>query len=190
MWFEQVKEWITWFFSLPLPIAGISIGTAGAFILIIISKTSLGKKMYAKAIAKCEQARTELKTYKDFADNKINELKGEYEEKLQLVSAQNEKLEKLLIAVSENIHNAKVETLVKDYCEKSHEIIAIADVVDDAIIETKEQCVKEAQSVIDEFKEKLQAEYDSKAKELDEQIAKYKEIIGEKVNEIGKETKE
>ena len=184
MWFEQLKEWITWFFSLPLPIAGITVGTACGFLAIIISKTSIGKKMYNKAFAKIDDARAELKKYNEIADNKINELKSEYEEKLQLVNAKNEQLETLLIAISENIHNAKVEKLVKDYCEKSQEYFAIADVVDDAIVETKEQCLNETKGIIDEFKEQLQKEYDEKSKELDELIAKYQELVEVKHNEI------
>lgn len=192
MWFEELKNNIEWFCNLPLPIVGISVGTAFAFLLIIFSKTSLGKKIYSKAVAKVESAVSLLKTYKEDADKKVASLKSEYEEKLQIVNAKNEKLEKLLIAVSENINNKKVKELVDTYCKESKEVIAIADVVDDAIIETKEQCVKETQSIIEEYKEKLQAEFDSKSKELEEQIAKYKELLNEvkeygEVSEITKE---
>lgn len=179
MWFEQVKEWITWFFSLPLPIAGITVGTCGVFLVILFTKTSLGKKLYNKATQKVESAVSELKTYKDYADKKVEELKKVYEEKLQLISAKNEKVEKLLIGISENINNIKVKELVDSYCKESKEIIAIADVVDDAIIETKEQCIKETQSIIEEYKAKLQSEFDAKTKELEEQIAKYKSLIDE-----------
>lgn len=184
MWFEQLKEWITWFFSLPLPIAGITVGTACCFLAIIISKTSIGKKMYNKAFAKIDDARAELKRYNEIADKKINELKSEYEEKLQLVNAKNKALEKFFISVSENINNKKVKELLDTYCEESNKVIAIADVVDDAIVETKEQCLKETKSVIDDFKEQLQKEYDEKSKELDELIAKYQELVEVKDNEI------
>ena len=92
MWFEELKNNIEWFCNLPLPIAGISVGTAFAFLLIIFSKTSLGKKIYSKAVAKVESAVSLLKTYKEDADKKVASLKGEYEEKLQLVNAKNEKL--------------------------------------------------------------------------------------------------
>lgn len=192
MWFEQVKSWIEWFCNLPLPIVGVSVGTAFAFLLIIFTKTSFGKKVYLKAVAKVDNAVSLLKSYKETADKKVEELKSEYEEKLQIVSAENKKLEKLLIAVSENINNKKVKELVDAYCEESKKVIAIADIVDDAVIETKEQYEKQAKGIIDDFKAKLQEEYDAKAKELDEQIAKYKELLNEvkeygEVSEITKE---
>lgn len=192
MWFEELKNNIEWFCNLPLPIVGISVGTAFAFLLIIFSKTSLGKKIYSKAVAKVDNAVSLLKSYKETADKKVEELKCKYEEKLQIVSAENKKLEKLLIAVSENINNKKVKELVDAYCEESKEVIAIADIVDDAVIETKEQYEKQAKGIIDDFKAKLQEEYDVKAKELDEQIAKYKELLNEvkeygEVSEITKE---
>lgn len=188
MWFEQLKEGITWFCNLPLPIAGFTVGSLIVFVAILFTKTSFGKKLYNKALAKVENAISELKTYKGYADKKCEELKATYEEKLQIVSAKNEKLEKLLVAVSENINNVKVKELVDAYNKESKEIIAIADVVDDAIIETKEQAIKETQSIIEEYKAKLQAEFDAKSKELEEQIAKYKELIENgKVSEISKE---
>lgn len=189
MWFEQLKEWITWFFSLPLPIAGVSIGTVGVFLVILFSKTSLGKKLYNKALAKIEKAQEELRTYKNYADKKCDELKSQYEEKLQLVNAKNEKVEKFAIAVSENINNKKVKELVDTYCEESNKVIAIADIVDDAVIEAKEQCYKEAEKVINEFEEKLEEKFKEKEKELEEQIEKYKTLCEVKSNEIGKETK-
>ncbi len=185
---QQVKEWIEWFFNLQLPIVGTSVLTVCIFALVIFSKTSLGKKVYIKAMAEVKSAVSLLKTYKEHADKKVDELKSYYEEKLQLVNAKNEKLEKLLIAVSENINNVKVKELVNAYCEESKEVIAIADIVDDAVIETKEQCIKETQSIIEEYRAKLQAEFDAKSKELEEQIAKYKELIENgKVSEISKE---
>ena len=192
MWFENVKEWFTWFFSLPLPIAGLTAGTVCVFALVIFTKTSFGKKVYLKAMEEVKSAVSKLNEYKDKADKKVDELKKQYEEKLQIAYAKNEKVEKLLIAVSENINNKKVQELVNAYCKESKEIIAIADVIDDAVIETKEQCVAQAQSVIDDFKAKLQAEYDAKSKELEEQIAKYKELTSEvkedaEVSEITKE---
>lgn len=190
MWFESLKEGITWFFSLPLPIAGISVGTAGAFLVILFSKTSLGKKLYNKAMAKIEEAISKLNTYKAHADKEIEELKEYYEEKLQLVNEKNKQLETLLIAISENINNKKVKELVDTYCEKSNEVIAIADIVDDAVIEAKEQCYKEAEKVISEFEEKLEEKFKEKEKELEEQIEKYKTLCEVKSNEIGKETKE
>ena len=190
MWFESLKEGITWFFSLPLPIAGISVGTAGMFLVIIFTKTSFGKKVYNKALAKVDEAVAKLNNYKAHADKEIEELKEYYEEKLQLVDAKNERVEKFAIAVSENINNKKVKELVDTYCEKSNEVIAIADIVDDAVIETKEQCYKEAEKVISEFEEKLEEKFKEKEKELEEQIEKYKTLCEVKSNEIGKETKE
>ena len=71
----------------------------------------------------------------------------------------------------------------------SHNTVEVTGILrDDAVIETKEQCIKETQSIIEEYKAKLQAEFDAKSKELEEQIAKYKEIIENgKVSEISKE---
>lgn len=185
---QQVKEWFEWFFNLQLPVVGTSVLTVCIFALVIFSKTSLGKKVYIKATTKVEELATSFKKHKEESDAKIKELKDFYEEKLQVINAKNEKLEKLLIAVSENINNKHIQELVETYTKESKEVLSIADIVDDAVIETKEQCVKEAQSVIDEFKAKLQSEYDSKAKELEEQIAKYKSLI-DGVNENGKDSK-
>ena len=56
---------------------------------------------------------------------------------------------------------------------------AIADIVDDAIIATREEYEKGAKQYIEDMKAKLQAMYDEKAKELDEEIAKYKSLIVE-----------
>jgi len=195
MWFEQVKEWITWFFNLPLPIAGISVGTAGVFLLILFSKTSLGKKLYNSVVKSVKDAVDTLNEYKAYADTKIEELRNNYEEKLQIVNAKNEALEKLLITVSENINNKKIKEVVNKYCENSNEIIAICDVVDDKVIEAKEQAVSEANKVIEDYKAKLEAEFNErkakyekefldKSKELDEQIAKYKALAESKVEEI------
>lgn len=194
MWFEQVKEWITWFFNLPLPIAGISVGTAGVFLIILFSKTSLGKKLYNSVVKLTKDAIDTLNEYKAYADKRIEELRNMYEEKLQIVNAKNEKLEKLLIAVSENINNKKVKELVNAYCEESKEIIAIADIVDDAIVEVKEQAVAEANKVIEDYKAKLEAEFNErKAKyeaELNNKIAELEEVIRNEKAKVSEVTEE
>ena len=192
MWFEQLKEWITWFFNLPLPIAGITTATAGIFLLILFSKTSLGKKILNKIMNAFKKLEESFNALKIWIETKINELKKYYEEKLQIVEAKNKRLEKLLIAVSENIHNEQVKKLVADYCEQSEKVLTIADAVDDAVIETKNELEKEFNSAIADYKSKLELEfneykakyekeYEEKTKELEEQIAKYKELAEIKV---------
>ena len=171
MWFEQVKEWLTWFFSLPLPIAGLTVGSVIIFLAVLFKKSSFGRKMYNKALAKVDELKGLHEEYKKLAEEKCEELKKSYEEKLQIVSYQYEELEKLLLAIGGNIHNKQIQDLIGEFTEKSQKSIAIADIVDDKVIEAKEEALKK----VDEFEEKLQLEFDSKVKELETLISEVKD---------------
>ena len=194
MWFEQVKEWITWFCNLPLPIAGITVGTAGVFLLILFSKTSLGKRLFNKLLEKFEILKSWVIEQLSGMNKRIDELKNQYEEKLQIANHKTEQVEKLVLDVLPFIHNAQVQEKVTEYLEKGKEIVAIADVVDDKVIQAKEQAIKEADAIIQEYKNKLTAqfeqekekylaEFDTKQAEWKAEIEKYKEIAESKTNE-------
>ena len=175
MWFEQVKEWLTWFFGLPTIVAGVSVGSAIIFLSVLFAKTSFGKRVYLKANKKVEELKGLHDQYKKLAEEKCDELKSYYEEKLEIVNHEKERLEKLLLAISDNINNVKVKEIVSKYKEESTKIVAITDVIKDKVEETEEKVAKEVDTIISKY----QKEFDEKKIELDEEIAKYKHLIDE-----------
>lgn len=129
MWWEQVKDWITWFFNLTLPVVGISLGVLCLLIYKVFSKTSFGKKQIAKMNEKFNKLATrsdafidkvekEVEYFKKECDAKIKALSEYYENMLAQKQAKEDELESLIIAISENIHNENIKELIEKYKSK------------------------------------------------------------------------
>lgn len=126
MQWDLIVENIKIFFNQPVPIIGCTIGFALMFILVIVSKTSIGKKslnkikkinadlkkQYDELIVKNEQSKKEL-------DSKIANLKNEYEKLLQESIDKYNELETLLLNISSNIHHREINKLIKQHKAKT-----------------------------------------------------------------------
>ena len=125
MEWQQIKEFIAHLLSQPVPIICCSVGSLLVFVLVIISKTSIGKKALNTLrqwiidfIAKVSAILTEIK-------NENEKLKQENEKlKIDLQIALNEKqdkidkLEKLVEQIALNTHNVKSIECLRTYKEE------------------------------------------------------------------------
>lgn len=129
MWWEQLKEWITWFFNLTLPVVCISVGALLFFGWKVLMTTSFGKKIYAKvekdfnnlqsrSDAFIEDTKNEIKSIKEECDAKVKALSEYYENMLAQKQAKEDEMEKFMLAIADCIHNEQVKSLVLEYKNK------------------------------------------------------------------------
>lgn len=124
MW-ETISANIKDFFNQPVPIIGSTIGALLIFVLSVISKTSIGKKALNELKNKYNKLTTEFltilesfKKHKEKIDETLKVQKEALEIALKEKQEEIDKLEELIIAISENIHNAKVKELVDTYIKE------------------------------------------------------------------------
>jgi len=121
-WFNQIVENVKAWCQSPLGTTIISITTTFIYILIFLSKTSLGKKLYNKMKAKVEQigetaheSNEKVKEIQNVANEKIAQIEGAYDEKLNAIVNYALETEQFLYLLGETIPNEKVKKLVEDY---------------------------------------------------------------------------
>lgn len=182
MQWEQIVEWVKDFFNQPVPIISCTVGALLIAIITIISKTSLGKKSIKRMLTAVSEVKLELtNTIAKTSDN-VAQLKKEYETQLALAETHSQELEDLLLAMSEQLHNAKIRELVEQYKSKRSEIkTAYENIVaqaNKALEEKKTEIEAQLKKFEEEFKktqEEILAQY-----QLEEQP---KEIIEVQENE-------
>jgi len=174
-------------FNTPTCIAGVTIGTLLFTILVIISRTSLGKKAFVKLKGLLTKSVDELKNAKEeivtvqneFSEYKANKeaefkaIKEEYEIKLVGARQEAEKVEELLLTIAENIHNGKVQQAVNEYIEQK-----------------KNETEQQISSIVEIEKEKARSEYEQEIYELKQQLDEVKAIINEGAVEVQENAKE
>lgn len=176
---------------------GVAVVTATLsfiYILVIFSKTSLGKKLFNKVLTKVAEIKEDAniqkeltKQIKEQAEEEYTKLRKEYEDKLVALTNYNLELEKIIEQLGETIPNAKVKELIKSFKEaKSERLKEITDKIPtfEEIDELKALLVAKEQEVevrVKEEVDKFKVLYDEKAKEIDNLIIEYTK----KLNEIG-----
>ena len=183
-WFEQVTSWLDMFFNKPLPIVGVSLTVILVFAWKIFIKSSYGKKKYNEVKEGLAQARNQLsQAISDFnnlvndtkssCDKKVEAIEEYYECKLAQKQAKEDELEALLLAVGENIHNEKIQGLIKVYKEKNENV----------------------QTIMTDRINMAKAEYEERLKVIEENLgigeAKIEEVLDnvqEKLNSAEEET--
>ena len=136
-WFDELASKVSAFLNTDIMITIISISIAFVYILVIFSKTSLGKKLFnrvEKDVKENYKVITEtLETCnatKQEVENKVQELKDEYEKKLGVITSYANELENILYQLGDVIPNAKVKKLIDEFkSQKEARIAEISKVV-------------------------------------------------------------
>ena len=138
MSWEVIVNGLKEFWAQPVPIIGFSVGTLIIGICTIISKTSFGKRLLNKLKGNVQELSTNVDTFKSDTNAKIEELKSYYEQAMALLEAKKDNTEKLLLAIAEQLHNVKIEELVKEYKANAQKSLVLDDIVKQKIGEVKE----------------------------------------------------
>lgn len=197
MTWEIIKENLSAFFNMPVVVTITSVTLGFIYIMVIFSKTSLGKKLFSKALQKydavleyCKEMKANLETFKEEKEAQIAQIKEEYEKRLAVMMNYNLTLENLLGQMTEHIPNKKVKEDIYAFMSTKQERLAeIAEYLPNmeeynALKAKAESVQEEIEKAKKEATEALQAKialYDAKCEQLDNLLAKAKETL-EKAN--------
>ena len=184
--YEKVATWLSNFFNHPAVMWITNITLIFIYCLVVFSKTSLGKRLFNKALAKYDAVvgitkewKKETDKFKEESQQVVKDLKTEYEQKLGVVCSYAESLENLLYQIGEVSPNQKVKKLIKDFEEqKEARKIEISKAVG-TYEQFKEMALKSAEidkeieNRVKEQVDKFQELYENKTKELDALIQRY-----------------
>lgn len=176
MWNEVVAN-IKDFFNQPIPIIGCTVAFALVFILVIFSKTSLGKKLLKKLSIKIDVLLIAFANFK--ADTKAQleeykyhyeEYKNHYEEEKNKIESKVAILEEVCLIIGENSHNEQVKKAMEQCKDKL------------SIVKTNYEELVEKR--VKEEKDKLEQKYKEKYEEfykgyLEQQKAKIEELVSQ-----------
>lgn len=197
MTWEIIKENLSAFFDMPVVVTITSVTLGFIYIMVIFSKTSLGKKLFSKALQKydavldyCKEMKGNLETFKKEKEAQIAQIKEEYEKRLAVMMNYNLTLENLLGQMTEHIPNKKVKEDIYAFMSTKQERLAeIAEYLPN--LEEYQALKAKAESVQEEIEkakieatEALQAKialYDAKCEQLDNLLAKAEKTL-EKAN--------
>lgn len=185
--YDKVATWLSNFFNHPAVIWITNITLIFVYALVVFSKTSLGRKLFNKALAKYDtvvgiskQLKEESDKFKQEAKEQVESLQKEYDEKLNVAVSYAEQLENLLYQIGDVIPNAKVKECINEFkSQKETRTQEISKVVG-TYEQFKELTLKgaeieqEIETRVKEQVDKFQELYENKAKELDALIARYK----------------
>lgn len=194
---EQITNAIDNFIN--SPVGSIISGVLGGIVifLIIFSKTSLGKKLFNKALNEIykinEIARLsneKVNNIQKLAEDKINALTSEYERKSAIVVAYYNELEQGVYEILEVIPNQKVKEQLLGFKSKfdvkKQEIAQYFPTYDEFL-----ELTKKARAVEEQVDEKVREIEDTYNHKLEEIIEKYENRFKEledKLNEREEET--
>ena len=188
MTWEQISQKIGEFANTPIVITAFSITYALVVGLVIFSKTSLGKKLFNKALSLATSAKSKadnmeetLSKFRAEKDRQVEEIKKAYDDELAVAVGESLELENLLSKIGEAIPNKKVQTLISDFMESKDERLAkIREIVTSHVdIEGLKTKVQESEERVLSLKEKYEAE----AKEA---VEAYKAVLSDKEAELDK----
>lgn len=168
----------------PVPLIGISFGTALLFFLIVFSKTKFGKQALEdlkngitkareeteKARDNLNQAKQELVNFKQAKEQEVKELTETYKVAIDGVTQEVNSFKKLSLSVYSQINNVNIQKQVNDYVESE-----------------KNKVYNDTSMIIKEAKEEARSEYEQEIIDLKAEIEKVKQIAEEnrKVPENG-----
>ena len=185
---ETIKENLGAFFNMPVVVSVMSVTFGFIYLLVIFSKTSLGKKLFNKVrvqydeiVCKSGKMSEELATFKKEKDEQIKEIKEEYEKRLALALSEEEELENCLKTIAETTANKKVKEGICEFLshkEERHaryeELIATYADFEKLQKQAKEEAEK-AKETATSLLEQEKALYEAKCAELDKIINDFKE---------------
>lgn len=188
---DQFVENVKQFFSQPVPIIGCTIGFVLVFVLVILSKTSFGRKLLKRMKEKVDGLKHEFEAYKQATKKKVQELQEGYEKKLQVAEAKVSVLEEIVLVIAEHSHNEKIKEIV----EKSKEKLSICktdfeSLVEDKILSEKERVIAEFKEKYEEFYKSYLSEAKTKVDELVEQAEKVAETVQKQAISMKEEAEE
>ena len=197
MTWEIIKENLSAFFNMPVVVTVTSVTLGFIYIMVIFSKTSLGKKLFGKALQKydavldyCKEMKANLETFKEEKEAQIAQIKEEYEKRLAVMMNYNLTLENLLGQMTEHIPNKKVKEDISAFMSTKQERLAeIAEYLPNmeeynALKAKAESVQEEIEKAKIEATEALKAKialYDAKCEQLDNLLAKAEKTL-EKAN--------
>lgn len=197
MTWEIIKENLSAFFNMPVVVTITSVTLGFIYIMVIFSKTSLGKKLFSKALQKydavleyCKEMKANLETFKEEKEAQIAQIKEEYEKRLAVMMNYNLTLENLLGQMTEHIPNKKVKEDIYAFMSTKQERLAeIAEYLPNmeeynalkAKAESVQEEIEKAKKEATEALEKKIALYDAKCEQLDNLLAKATKTL-EKAN--------
>ena len=172
-WFEQVVNWLDMFFNKPLPIVGVSLAVILIFVWRLFVKSSYGKKKYNEIKNGLMEVRNlftnisndmtdKVKDFKSSCDSKVEAIEEYYECKLAQKQAKEDEIEALLLSVGDNIHNEKIQGLIKAYKEKNENV----------------------QTIMTDRINMAKAEYDERLKAIEENLGIGKEKVEEVLDNV------
>ena len=181
------------------PVGSIVVGVVGAIILflVVFAKTSLGKKLFNRAlseIAKIHEiarlSNEKVANVQNLAEDRINALKSDYERKNAIVMNYCQDFEAGIYDILEKLPNAKVQSAIKEYKEKFDEKkkqIAQEFPTFDEYLQLLNKA-REVEVQVDERVKEIEFTYQQKLLELEEKYEnKFKELE-DKFNEREEET--
>lgn len=197
--YEKVATWLSNFFNHPAVMWITNITLIFIYALVVFSKTSLGKRLFNKALAKydavvgiAKEWKKDTDKFKEESQKAVKDLKEEYEQKLGVVCSYAESLENLLYQIGEVSPNQKVKKLIKDFEEQKEtrqaEISKVVGTYEQFMEMARKSAEidKEIEDRVKEQVDKFQELYENKAKELDALIQRYQvpeydeqELLGE-----------
>lgn len=160
----------------PVPLIGISFGTALLFFLIVFSKTKFGKQALEKltnGITKAReetekardnlnQAKQELVNFKQAKEQEVKELTETYKVAIDGVTQEVNSFKKLSLSVYSQINNVNIQKQVNEYVESE-----------------KSKVYNDTSMIIKEAKEEARSEYEKEIIDLKAEIEKVKQIAEE-----------
>ena len=174
---NTIVEAIKIFFEQPVAIIGCSVGCLLFYTLILVSKTSFGKKNILRLQNKISELKSTCDTYEAQTREKVANLKEAYEDKVAIVENHAIEVENLLFAICENINNKKVKELVEQYKTLKNETKSQAEELikqSSLVIDSK---IKEVQAELDAYKTELKSQYEN-------EIQKYKDELEQLHNSL------
>jgi len=152
---NEITYNIEQFWNKPVPIIGFTIGTLIIGIIVIISKTSFGRKWilrfkdwYQELNVKYNEAIEAKDKIIAEKDEIIANLTKEYETKIALLNENRNKEREMIIAIAENINNVKIKKLVEEFKQEP-----IIEVESDYILEIKNEYESKYEEVLKQLEE-------------------------------------
>lgn len=187
MWNEIVAN-VKDFFNQPVTIIGSSILFLLIFILVIFSKTSLGKKVLKKLTSAITNLIAQFNAFKSEVKSQLDEGLKKYEEEKLQIEAKVATLEKICLIIAENTHNEKIKGAVSELkselsiCKTNYE-----ELVEKRVLSAKEKYELEAKEKLDSY-ETYYKEQKAYLDELVKQAEKASQMAQERAKSLIEES--
>lgn len=186
MWNEIVAN-VKDFFNQPVTIIGSSVLFFLIFILVIFSKTSIGKKVLKKLTSAISNLIAQFNVFKSEVKSQLDEGLKKYEEKELQVEAKVAVLEEVVMIIAENSHNVKVKEAMEKCKEKLSICTDYEKLVEEKVLSAKEKYEMEAKEKLDSY-ETYYKEQKAHLDELVEQAEKAAQIAQKRANSLIEES--